>query len=216
MNTTEVQQLYSHTARLYDWLFLQCLGWGRSMQRFFATEQYLFSGCKVLDIGCGSGAATKALWQITQEKHIVGVTFHGLDITPAMLELFQQWLTKNNITNVELAQADILSPSTWPTSWHDYDLIVFSGLLEYLPKDKLSSVLKNLKHVLKPSGRIVGFISKYTTTNKLIHSVWKQAMFTDSEVQTMFADSGLKITFKQLPFPDKYLHNWCYVVEADN
>ena len=215
LNKDEIQKLYTAKARLYDWLFSHLLGWEGAMKRFFIKEKYLFPAMKILDAGCGSGAATRALYKAAVRSVISPVTFHGFDFTPAMLDRFKSWLVKNKIYNIELAVADVLDMHTLPASWSGYDLVVASGLFEYIAKDKLARAIGNLRDLLKPNGIMVVFISKHTKANRLIQRLWKQAMFAESEVKNAFTDAGFsKIALKRLPFPDKYLHDWCYIIEA--
>ena len=185
------------------------------MRRFFIKEKYLFPGAKVLDAGCGSGAATKALYKAAAKNKISAVTFHGFDFTPAMLRLFEGWFVKNKIGNITLAVADVLNLSTLPGGWSDYDLVVASGLFEYIAKDKLARALGNLQNLLKPNGTAIIFISKHSKANRFIQRLWRQAMFDENEVKNAFAGAGFtKVVLKQLPFPDNYIHDWCYIVEA--
>lgn len=115
---------------------------------------------------------------------------------------------------MHVRQADILNVDVLPADWKEYDLIVFSGLIEYLPKEEIINALLNLKKLLKPEGRLVAFVSRKTVFNKIIQHWWKQALFEEQEVGELFRQAGFRIILKQMPFPDNYLHQWCYVIEA--
>lgn len=209
-----VQELYTKKAWIYDWLFIQFLGWGGALRRFFVHEKYLFSDCKVLDAGCGTGAVLKALSQVRKSTGFRDLALHGFDVTPAMLDVLKTWMRAHPLEEMEVRQADIMNLDAFASDWKDYDLIVFSGLIEYLSKEQTAQALLNLKKLLKPTGTLVAFVSQKTVLNKVIQHWWKQALFEEHEVCQMFEKAGFRTVFKQLPFPDNYLHQWCYVIEA--
>ena len=115
---------------------------------------------KILDAGCGSGLVTKTLHNLSTQSSIQNLTFHGLDLTPAMLKRFQYWIEKKRINNIKLIQANVLKPKQLPPDWQHYDLIVVSGMLEYVPKEHIATAIKRLRHLLTPSGKLLIFICR--------------------------------------------------------
>jgi hypothetical protein len=54
---------------------------------------------------------------------------------PNMLDIFQERIEERGFKDVDIAQADVLMPESIPTAWKDYNLVVSSALLEYIPKE---------------------------------------------------------------------------------
>src|SRR5512139_3156311 len=101
------EQFYSDRASLYQKVFIGYLNWGKQLEKFFRKTDYLQSNLRVLDAGCGTGAATKALYKIGNEKGYSGIEFHGFDLTENMLKIFHEWITQAKAENIELAKANV-------------------------------------------------------------------------------------------------------------
>ncbi len=180
----------------------------RSLRRFFETRDILRSEMKIVDVGCGAGALTQELWQISKEGSLGGIRFFGFDLTPAMLSAFRRWIERHEVKNVSLTQANVLHLSS-ADEFIDADLVVSSGMLEYLPKGKLTDGLIALHHILKPNGRVVIFISRRGWFNRLLIGwLWRANLYSESELLS---------TFKQADFSEisiRPFKSWGYVVEG--
>lgn len=213
MDTNEVQKLYTKKAPLYHHFFIDFLGLGRKLKRFFLKSNYLHSRLKILDAGCGTGIATRILYNIAQEKEYKEITFHAFDITPAMLDIFRRWITDENAKNIILKQADVLDLKNLPLDWKEYDLIVSEGMLEYLPKDKIQQVMNNLKQLLRENGRLLVFITRRNIVTKLIvERWWKANIYEEKEIKQIFQNIGFS-EFEFKNFSTMWL-NSTIVVEA--
>lgn len=204
-----VQVFYTKHARLYDGMS-RLLGHQQSMKNFFAENVELKPGMKILDAGCGSGALTKALIEITKEKEVPNISFYGFDFTPAMLKLFKNSIKNEPSPRVSLRQADVLKlPSQLPSSWKNFDLIVSAGMLEYVKKEEAQKALENLSHVLKKNGKIMIFISRRSWLNRiLIQWHWKAHLYRKSELEQLISTSGFHIKCI------KKLRLWAYALVA--
>ena len=140
----KIQKLYTKRAALYHLFFVDFLRGGRRIMDFLRERGYLQSHFRILDAGCGTGNATRALYTISRENGYEDVIFHAFDLTQAMLDLFQQWIKKVGANNVTLKQADVLNLDQLPSDWNEYDLIVSSAMLEHLPKDRIRQALSGL------------------------------------------------------------------------
>jgi ubiquinone/menaquinone biosynthesis C-methylase UbiE len=183
-------------------VFIGCLNWGKELEKFFKKTNYLQSNMKVLDAGCGTGVVTKTLYGIANEKRLDGIQFYGFDLTENMLKLFEQWIISVNAENVELTKADVLDTNSLSAGWNNFDLIISSTLLEYLPRDKVKDALYNLKSTLKPKGTIVVIITKRNLLTALIAGKWWKAnLYKKAEIRQAFVKSGFEsINFRKLTF----------------
>ncbi len=214
-NIKEIQEIYTKKLNLYHLIFFKILKCDKAIQSFFQKENYLHSGDKVLDAGCGSGLLTKVLFNITKEKNIQGVLFNSFDITKAMLDIFNKWINKNKITNIKTKQIDVLKLKDLPNNWKDYDLVVSSGMLEYLSEEEIEIALRNFKILLKDNGTIIIFITKDNfLTNLIIKKWWKANTYKKKEIEDILFRAGFcKIKFKQFPIFYKHIRRGTLIIE---
>jgi SAM-dependent methyltransferase len=199
-NNSEVQKLYANRADFYERLFINFLGWRKELETFFWKSDYIHPNFKVLDAGCGTGVVTKTLFQLAIEKDLRGVQFHAFDITEKMLEVFQQWIKKQGANSIEIQKADILAIDALPPYWKNYELIVASTVLEYLPRDKVEYAIKNLKQLLGTGGILLIFITKRNfITRWLAKKWWKTNLYDGQEIGALLNNAGFaKFEFKKL------------------
>ena len=194
----QVQNLYTKRASLYERLFIRFLGWGKELGTFFQGSNYTHPNIKVFDAGCGTGIITRIQYQLAHEKGYAGIQFYAFDLTQSMLDIFQQWIAEVGAANLEIKQADVLEIATLPAHWKDFDLIVSSTMLEYIPKDKVHIALGNLKQLLKDDGKLLVFLTKRNLITRLLAGVWwKTNTFEEAEIQVFFHNAGFnQIAFK--------------------
>lgn len=196
----EIRKLYTDRGLLYEKVFVDFLGWGREIERFFRGSNLIRPDCKVLDAGCGTGVISRKLYRLAQEKGCAGVEFHAFDLTHRMLEIFRQQMSREEVYGIELRQADVLEIETLPSHWREHDLVVSSALLEYLPRHKLEDAVANLKRLLKEEGTILAFITRRNImTRFLAEKLWRTATFEEGEVRSLFQGVGFnQINFRNL------------------
>jgi 2-polyprenyl-3-methyl-5-hydroxy-6-metoxy-1,4-benzoquinol methylase len=213
MTKNPIQKLYADRASSYQRLFVDFLGWGRELETFFRSADYLHPHSKILDAGCGTGIITRILYKLARDKGHGELKFHAFDLTQNMLEIFQQWIAEQAAENIEVQQADVLEIDSLPSHWKGYDLIITSTMLEYLPKDKVRSALYNLKELLGSKGTLLVIMTKRNfITRWLAEKSWKTNLYKESEIQTFFEDAGFdKIEFKG--FPPRW-SNFIMAIEA--
>ncbi|PIS04666.1 MAG: class I SAM-dependent methyltransferase [Candidatus Buchananbacteria bacterium CG10_big_fil_rev_8_21_14_0_10_42_9] len=215
LKSDSVKKLYTDKINLYHFFFVGFLRYAKGLESVIKKGNYLKDNFKVLDAGCGSGVLTKILYQNARAQKLNHITFHGFDLTPAMLERFKNWINQNNISNINLLQADVLKIDNLPDGWSNYDLVASSAMLEYLPKDKLAKAISNLKNLLKPECKMIIFITRKNFINKwLIEKWWQANIYTKEELTLALNQVGFsEIKFKRFPFPYSYKNLWCYILE---
>ena len=170
----------------------------------------------MLDAGCGTGAATLALHEALAARHLLPARFHAFDLTPLMLNRFAQHLDEHPVAGIELKVADALSLGTLPEDWRDYDLIISSAMLEYLPKADLAAALVGLRLGLGPDGALTVFISRQSPYMvPFIGRWWHANLYTKTELRQAFKEAGFgQLDFQAFPSPYNYLNWWGHVVVA--
>lgn len=108
-------------------------------------ERKLFSGARMLDFGCGSGASTFFLAAFLPETEIV-----GLELDPVRIELARTLAARRGTPNVRF----LVSPSgdSVPSGLENFDFIMFSAVYEHLLPNERRAVMPRLWALLKPGG----------------------------------------------------------------
>ncbi|SDJ17827.1 class I SAM-dependent methyltransferase [Alteribacillus bidgolensis] len=192
-NSGKVEKLYTKRALTYESLYVNRLGWGKELYTFFRNYNYLKSQLKVLDAGCGTGVITRTLNKIVNELGYDELVFNAFDLTQGMLDIFQKQITEEGLNNIELARADVLNLDSLPNNWNEYDLIISSALLEYIPKEQISNALVNLKQLLKEEGKMLIFITRRNFVTNLTGKLWwKTNLFEEDKFQKILRDVGFR------------------------
>ncbi|MBC6609176.1 class I SAM-dependent methyltransferase [Hymenobacter sp. BT188] len=213
--TTSTRRLYSSRPGLYETM-IGLLRYPQGLTRYFAQADFLRPDLKVLDAGCGTGAATIALHTALAGRHLLPARFHAFDVTPRMLRRFARHLDQHPVVGIELEVADALDLGTLPAGWWDYDLIISSAMLEYLPKADLAAALESLRLRLRPAGTLVVFITRQSPYMvPFIGRWWHANLYDKSELHQAFRQAGFRqLDFQAFPRPYRYLNWWGHVVVA--
>ena len=212
----DAKQLYTEKVDTYV-AFNSVFRSPQALQAFFKAYDGLRANLRVLDAGCGTGAATIALLGALRSRHLGVAALHAFDLTPAMLNRFRQDLERENLPHVHLREANVLEPEKLPPDWTDYDLIVSVAMLEYVPKSKLVTALSALRARLAPQGRLLLFITRKNWVTKfLIEMLWQANRYTRDELRDAFAFAGLgRPAFRRFP-PSYFWQNvWAHVLESE-
>ncbi len=213
----KAEELYTKKASLYHWFFIKFLRYENGLKKFFKTNKYLKQNDRVLDAGCGSGVLTRVLSEIAKNQKLNRITFHGFDLTQAMLNLFDRWISGEKLKNISLEKADVLKLNEQlPNEWKNYDLIVSSAMLEYIPKSEVKKAFRNLYNLLKDDGTFCLFITRRNLlTSVLIKWWWNANIYKKEEIKQILTEAGFKnIRFKKFLFPYNYLNLWGFSIEA--
>ena len=215
LTRAEVQHLYTTKTEDYN-SFISAFRYPQGIRALLQTLDLLRSGLRVLDAGCGFGAATFAFLEAMERRSLNYESIHAFDLTPAMLSRFQTSLDTRGIANVQLRQADVLALDQLPQSWVDYDLILSASMLEYLPKNELPLALAELRKRLSPNGSILVLITKKSPEAKiLVEWWWRSERYSRKELQQAFAAGGFRdVIFQRFPSRYFWLNRSSYAVEA--
>jgi SAM-dependent methyltransferase len=214
--TSEPARLFSERTDSYV-RFIRSVLYPQGIRAYFLRAPYLRSGLRVLDAGCGTGAATLALHEALVRRGLVPGAMHAFDLTAAMLDRFREGLSGVS-TPIELAVADVLRLEQLPAGWRDYDLIVTASMLEYLPRERFAAALAGLRGRMRPGGRLVLFITRRNLlTRPLIGRWWAANLYSSAEVLGALKAAGFEgAAPASFPLRFRHLALWGRVVVASN
>ncbi|HEY6226010.1 MAG TPA: class I SAM-dependent methyltransferase [Verrucomicrobiae bacterium] len=122
---------YDRIERVYDLTF-KLNGYGRSLDQYLEAHPLpVFENARILDAGCGTGTLTLALLR----KLKVPVNLTAVDLSASVMATARKYVGKNNPHEqaVRFAQGNVLA---LPFADETFDLVVTSGVLEYVPLDE--------------------------------------------------------------------------------
>ncbi len=135
---------YDRIERFYDLTF-KLNGYGKSLDQYLERHPLPVSeNARILDAGCGTGTLTLALLRALKSP----VKLTAIDLSSSVISTARKYVNKNNPNQQEVrfAQGNVLA---LPFADESFDLIVTSGVLEYVP---LEEGIKELARVIAPGG----------------------------------------------------------------
>jgi cyclopropane fatty-acyl-phospholipid synthase-like methyltransferase len=216
-NSSDVSVLYTKGIAKYK-SFISFFRSPQAMLSLLLRSDLLRPGLRMLDAGCGFGMATFALLEAMRRRNFDFERIDAFDLTPAMLDRFQSEIQKRGVARVQLRQCDVLALGALPATWTNYDLILSTSMLEYLPKQELARALSALRARLTPQGRILVVITKRTLEAKVLIEWWWHAnRYTKDELRLAFQEAGfVHLVFRSFPSRYFWLNRASQVVEARN
>lgn len=133
--------------------------------RYFADLLEIKPGVRILDLGCGRGDLV--IEAAKRRASVVGIDYSrdGIGIAKDLLKKQANFIQKN----VKFYQMDA---KKLIFSANSFDSIISIDVFEHLYKEELEIVMKEIKRVLKPNGKLI----VDTQTNKLYldytHRFW--------------------------------------------
>ena len=145
-NQARAGSFYDRIEGFYDLTF-KLNGYGRSLDQYFGAHPLrVFPGARVLDAGCGTGTLTLALLRNLK----VPVKLTALDLSASSMATARKYVDKKQSDQpVRFAQGNVLA---LPFADDAFDLVLTSGVLEYVPLDE---GLSELARVIAPGGHLL-------------------------------------------------------------
>ena len=160
----KIKETYTMFSRFYGFLEEK---FEKGLRKRALAHLVLQKGETALEIGFGTGCA------LEQMAEVVGQTgrIYGIDITPRMVELARKRLRRKGLSGrAELTEGDARD---MPYPDNQFDAVLMASVLELFDTPEIPVVLKEVKRVLKPEGRLV------------VASIPKEG-FEDSKVLTLY------------------------------
>lgn len=158
--------IYERFTKLYDLMF-RFNGYGRSLEHYLReTPLPLPAGARILDAGCGTGLLTLALLRVLRRPaEITAVDLSGRSLQTARRAVRKHAHDPRHKTSFVRANALSL-----PFPDDSFDLVVTSGVLEYLP---LREGLGELARVLAPGGHLLFLPIRPSPATRLLEIMFR-------------------------------------------
>lgn len=156
---------YDRIAGLYDLTF-KLNGYGRSLDQYFRDyPPPAFRGAKILDAGCGTGLLTLALLRsLDVPVNITAIDLSGSSIAKAKKAVAE---SGDRTHKLSFIQGNVLS---LPFADASFDLIVTSGVLEYVP---LGDGFSELARVIAPGGHLLNLPIRPSLASTLLELMFR-------------------------------------------
>jgi demethylmenaquinone methyltransferase/2-methoxy-6-polyprenyl-1,4-benzoquinol methylase len=141
----EAKGFYDSISKVYD---LLTWAFERKYANMALSHLSIKGGENVLEIGFGTGHCLKRIAESVGQRGKA----YGVDISTGMLEVTKRRLEKAGLGDrVELYRGDA---ATLPYGDNTFDAVFLSFTLELFDTPEIPKVLKEIKRVLKPNGRL--------------------------------------------------------------
>jgi ubiquinone/menaquinone biosynthesis C-methylase UbiE len=179
MKTMEIDcgtgSFYDRIAGLYDITF-KFNGYSRSLEKYLEEHlPPLPAQARVLDAGCGTGLLTLALLKVLDQP----LRITAIDLSSSSLVTARRAVAENSgrTQSVRFAQANLLQ---LPFADDSFDLIMTSGVLEYVP---LSDGFSELARVIRPGGYMLHLPVRPSPASKLLEVMFRFKAHPPREVE---------------------------------
>lgn len=179
MKTIEIDcgagSFYDRIAGLYDITF-KFNGYSRSLEKYLEEHlPPLPAQARVLDAGCGTGLLTLALLKVVDQP----LRITAIDLSSSSLATARRAVSENSgrTQSVRFAQANLLQ---LPFADDSFDLIMTSGVLEYVP---LSAGFSELARVIRPGGYMLHLPVRPSPASKLLEVMFRFKAHPPREVE---------------------------------
>jgi ubiquinone/menaquinone biosynthesis C-methylase UbiE len=189
---------YDRIARLYNLTF-KVNGYGRSLDQYLRAHPLPLSpGARVLDAGCGTGLLTLALLRGLN----LPVSITALDISGSSIATAKQAVAEANgwKKKVHFAQANVLA---LPFADESFDLVVTSGVLEYVPLDE---GFRELARVIAREGFILHLPVRPSPASSLLALLFRFKTHPPTEVAENTSRYFTEVSHYR--FPPLHLIGW--------
>jgi SAM-dependent methyltransferase len=212
----QIEDLYTRRLDFYR-LFIQLFRAPEGFEALLRRSNLLRPGLRVMDAGCGFGMATFALLKALSAANLDYDRIDAFDLTAAMLERFKQRLDDAGRDRIRFFRANVLNLESLPHSWQDYDLVLSTSMLEYLPPDDLPHALEALRARMAPASHLLAMITRKSLETKImIEWGWHAQRYTKPDLQKAFRAAGFeRLWFLRFPLRYFWLNRANYVVLAE-
>jgi ubiquinone/menaquinone biosynthesis C-methylase UbiE len=167
--------LYDRIAKLYNITF-KFNGYGRSLELYLRDHPLpIPADARILDAGCGTGLLTLALLKaLDRPVHIAAVDLSAQSLATAKRAVAEEFALRRD---VGFMQANVLA---LPFADSSFDVIVTSGVLEYVP---LQDGFGELARVLAPGGHLLHLPVRPSFASRFLEVLFRFKARSPQEVE---------------------------------
>jgi ubiquinone/menaquinone biosynthesis C-methylase UbiE len=160
-------------------------------ERHFLKAFKLSPDMHLLEVGTGGGR-----WAFFLSDKVSSVV--GIDFSSKMIELANLALQRKAMNNVSFAVAELLEYETDAR----FDIIYFSGMLQYLTDDEVAATLEHAKGLLSDNGYFISRDSVQGLQRVVLDAEHSVIYRTVAEYQALFAKAGFELTYNEVSYPE--------------
>lgn len=143
--------------------------WSRLVARDFLAWLAVPSGRRWLDVGCGTGALSETILELTEPTAAVGV-----DPSPGFVAYARERLADPRAT-FHVGDARAL-----PVADSGFDAVVSGLVLNFVPAADQATALAEMRRVARPGGTVAAYVWDYAGEMQLMRYFWDAAAELDS------------------------------------
>ena len=144
---------------------------------------------RVLEVGSGGGR-----WSFFLADKVAFVM--GIDFSPAMVQLADTQRMAKGLENVSFANTDLLKFN----DEQKYDLVYFSGVLQYMNDEEVIESIKKARSMLTPEGIIISRDTVQQLDRVVLDGDYPVIYRTAHEYAGLFQKNGLQMDYSQLSY----------------
>lgn len=160
----------------------------------------LRSDSKILEVGCGGGR-----WSFYLSKKVRYIL--GIDIADEMIRQANHEKQIEGFKNIDFVVGDIFSL----TSENKFDIIYFSGVLQYVSNDDLVATLSKAKELLSPHGIILSRDTICLNRQVALSAEYPCVYRTKLDYENAFKHSGFFLQSEHLAYSLRHVVKKAYI-----
>jgi SAM-dependent methyltransferase len=146
--------------------------WSRLVAREFLGWLAMPTGCRWLDVGCGTGALAQSILALAAPREVVGV-----DPSPAYVAFAREQVIDPRV-RFEIADAQALGEAS-----ATFDAVVSGLVLNFVPEP--DRAVSEMVRVLRPVGVVATYVWDYAEGMQMMRHFWDAASALDPRAQEL-------------------------------
>ncbi len=153
---------------------------------------------KVLEVGSGGGR-----WAFFLSDKVADVI--GIDFSEQMVQLAEKQRIERSINNVYFIKSDLLGYNCN----EKFDIIYFSGILQYINDHEIVLTLKKAKEFLVPGGLVVSRDTIQSGRRITMDGDYPVIYRTIEEYEALFQEAGYRLEYCELSYQPRRFSHFC-------